>query len=396
MTIQNIKDILNRKFKGSTIDDVQGISDFTVFEEAASSLLSLIDPYETIRHGELNLYNSIYDYSLSSTAPDLKEKKVIDLRPQANRSSSEDFRQTFIEDFDRDKEFENDWFSVEFDEATKFLRVNKEVSNSITITDLEDDNYTAGTGVSNIAEDTILHYGDGKSIRFDISLGSNLLAWSGDAVVDLSDHELKSSLFLPVYWPDSSLITSITLRIGTDASNYFEITGSIHFGSVRNGWNLYTFDWNGATETGSVDTNLMDYARFAIVATSADTDIRIGKLSSKLLSPHELVYYSNCIFRPSSGTTWLTKPTAVTDIVNLEHVAQNIFLYECCVIVAEDLQFDEEAQKYRNHLGKRVDGTLTGEGLYGDYRKNKPSEAIRPTSRYYSTPQVSRRQIWRR
>ena len=379
MTIAQLKNVLNRKFRGSNIDDVQGISDFSVFEEAGNNLMAHIDPYETVRKAELNLFNGIYDYAAPS---DLKGKHVLDIRPQGERNGV-DFRQAYTEDFDRDKAYVNEWFSVEFDEAAKFVRINKDVSNSITVTDLESASYTAGTGVSNIAEDTILYRDPSKSIRFDVSSGSNLITWAGTAV-DLSDHANKSSMFLWVYWPDSSIITSITLRIGSSASDYYEITGAVHFGSVRTGWNLYRFNWNGATETGTVDEENTDYARLAIVTTAADTDIRIGRLSSRLPAPYEVLYYSNCLFRPVSGSTWLTKPTNETDIINLETEAQNIFLYECCVIIADDLQHEAEAQKFRAKLGIDDIGDLTGGGLYAKYKEDKPSEAIRPTTRYYT------------
>lgn len=389
-TITQIKNILSRKFRGATLDDVQGISNWTVFEEAGHNLLSEIDPYETIRHGEIDLFQEIYDYGLSTTAPDLKGKKVIDLRPQGERSSYDDFRQTYIEDFDREKKIIDNWFSVEFDEATKFLRVAKSVSNSVTVTDVESSNYTAGTGVSNITEDTILELEDDKSIRFDVSSGTNLITWAGTAV-DISDHTNKSSFFMEVYFPDSSIISSVKLRIGSSATDYYEITGSIHFGSIRNGVNLYRFDWNGVSDAGTTDEDNIDYARLEITTTSADTDIRIGKLSSKLPEPFELVYYSNALFRPTSGSTWLTLPTADTDILNLEGEAQNIFIYECCEIIASDLQLDVEKQKYHDELH----GTPQRQGLYDQYKHNKPNEPIRPTTRYYDPPVRNfRRRYW--
>ena len=226
MTITQAKTILGRKFSGATIDDIQGISDFTVFEEAAANLVSEIDPFETVRMGELNLFNEIYDYGLSSTAPDLKGKKVIDIRPQANRTTADDVRQTFTEEFDRDKQFTRNWFSVQFDEGTKFIRINRPISRSNSVTSLESGDYTATTGVTNIVEDTVLFNRDGKSIRFDVASGTNELAWDGTAV-DLDEHELKSSFFLWVYYPDSSFITSLTVRVGSSATAYYEITGAI-------------------------------------------------------------------------------------------------------------------------------------------------------------------------
>ncbi len=378
-TITLLKDTLARKFRGATIDDVQGISDYSIFEEGANNLLARIDPYEMVRTAEVNLYNGIYDYAAPS---DLKGKKILDIRPQDARSSSDDFRQTFTEEFDRDKAYENDWFSVEFDEGTKFVRINKDVSNSLIVTDTTSTNYTAGTGVSNVAEDTILKLDGAKSIRFDVSSGQNLLTWAGTAV-NLTAHELKAGLFLKVYYPDSSLITSLKVRIGSSASDYYEITGSIHRGGIRNGVNLYRFDWNGATETGTVDIANIDYVRYELTTTGADTDVRIGKLTSKLPHPFEILYYSNSLFRPATGSTWLTRPTDDTDVLNLETEAQNLFVYEMCVLIASGLQNEAEMQKFMSMLGIDSLGQMTGQGLYGLYKKDKPSEAIRPTTTYY-------------
>lgn len=391
-TIENAKTILERKFSGSSLDDIRGISDFTVFQEAAANLVSFIDPLETQRTSEINLYADLFDYSAPS---DLKKRKVIDIRPQSNRTSRDDMNQTYTEEFDRDKNQTENWFSVESDDGTKFLRINRKLSNSIPVTSVVSSEYAATSGVSNIAEDTILQFGEGKSVRFDVASGSNLLTWTGSAI-DLDLHEKRSSLFLEVYWPDSTKVTSITLRIGSSASDYYEIVGSIHRGSIRTGKNIYRFDWDGATETGSVDETAIDYVRYAIVMSSLDTDIRIGKLYSKLPTPHEIVYYSKSLFRPAAGGTWLSIPTSDTDIVNLDSDAFNIFIYECCAVIANDTNRDSEKNKYIRELGRDPgSGLLTGGGLYGKYKADSPSEATRPSSTYYQLP-TPRRYINRR
>lgn len=373
MTITTLKDILGRKFRGASIDDVQGISNYSLFGEAATNLLSAIDPYETVRHSEVNLFQDVNDYAAPAT---LKGKKILDIRRQVRRR--DDFFQTFTEDFDRDKEEET--FSVEFDEGTKFLRIEKDVSNAIGVSDLEDDNYTAGSGVSNITEDTILYAeNDGKSIRFDVSSGTSLIEWNGDSTINLSTHTNKSSFFLWVYFPDSSLVTSLTLRIGSSSANYYQITGVIHRGTIRTGWNLYRFNWDGVADSGTTDEAAIDYMRLAFVTTSADTDIRIGRLSSKLPAPYEIVFYSNAIFTDTTGVTFRTQPTVDSDIMYLEKEAENLFVYECSVLIAEDLQRSEEALKFYTHLH----GDNQKEGLYAQYKRDKPSETQRPQSRWY-------------
>lgn len=392
LNITQVKNTINRKFRGADIDDVRGISDYTIFREAASNILSRTDLFETIRVKEFDLFDGVTDYAVEG---DLKGKKIIDIRPQSSRTPYDDFRQTFMEEFDRDKGYTDNYFSVEFDDADKFVRINKKLANSINVTSNTDDDYTATSGVSNITEDTILKIGGSNSIRFDVASGSNLLTWNGAASIDLSTHTNKSTFFLEVYWPDSSIITSITLRIGSDSSNYYEITGALQRGTVKDGINLYKFEWDGVSDSGSTDETAIDYVRLAIVTTAADTDVRIGKLSSKLPYPYEQVYYSNTLFRPVAGGSWLTTPTAVTDIVNVEQEVENIFIYECCRIIADDLVREQEAQKFRKLLGVDDFGRLTGGGLYGDYMSDKPSEAIRPNNRWYSNPKGGRGQFVR-
>jgi hypothetical protein len=374
MNITDVKTSLTRKLKGASIDDIQGISDYTLFAEAGKNVMAKIDPLETMRVYALNLYADVVRYTPPA---DLKGKKVIDIRPQTGRTSADNFDQTYAEEADRDKEDKK--FSVEYNDGSKFLRINENtLSQSIEFDETTKDNWTAGTGVANIAEDEVTYAEEGRSLRFDITSGTSYLEWAGDSVVDLSDHQEKSSLFRWVYWPDVSLITSIAIRIGSSSSAYWTITGTPHFGSARTGWNLYRFDWNGATQTGTVDEENMDYERVSIVSTSDDTDIRIGKLSSKLPYPYEVVYYSNCMFRSTAGT-WLNTPTADTDIVNLDDDTENIFLNECGFIASADTSDEEQKLKF--------DAILNGDGnelgLYKRHEENHPSEAMKPKTVWY-------------
>ena len=109
--------------------------------------------------------------------------------------------------------------------------------------------------------------------------------------------------------------------------------------------------------------------RFELTTTSVDTDIRIGKLSSKLPAPREYVYYSNYLFRSSSGT-FKEIPTVDTDIVNLDIDAENIFLTECARIAARELHNTELKNDYQTELY----GDIKTVGLIGRYKARKPSE----------------------
>lgn len=378
MNITAVKDALPRKLHGASLDAVQGISDYSLFKEAAVNIISKINPRETIRRATVNIYDDIYDY-----APETDLKSIADIRPQNyNRSVYDNASHLYLGEFDRRKTEQDNDFSLEWMDGNKLLRYARDVGNSIVVTETIDDRWTAGTGVSNIAEDNDIFSESGLSLRFDVSSGSNLLTWAGTSAShqkDLDAHKLRSSLFMWVYYPDSSLITSLTLRIGSSSSDYYEINGSIHFGSIRTGWNLYRFDWNGVTETGSVTETAIDYVRLALVTTDADTDIRIGKLYSKLPQPREYIYYSNYLFRSSTGT-FKEAPTTDTDIVNLDIDGENIFLTECARIAARELNNGELKKQYTEELI----------GLFEQYTSGKPSEEKKKVGNYGMKPRFQK------
>lgn len=387
MNITTLKDVLGRKIRGANLDSVQGISDYSLFKEAGVNLLLELNPIETVRHATLNIFDGIYDY-----APATDVKSLADIRPQTyNRSRADNAQHLYLGEFDRRKQNQENEFSLEYQDASKVLRYARDVGNSIAVDETIDDNWTAGTGVSNIAEDTITYAEDGRSLRFDVSSGSNLISWNGTSTKDLSKHTNRSSFFRWVYYPDSSIITSLTLRVGSSSSDYYEITGAIHFGSIRTGWNLYRFNWDGVADSGTTDETKIDYVRLALVTTSADTDIRIGRLYSKLPSPREYVYYSNYLFRSSSGT-FKEAPTVDTDIINLDIDAENLFVYECARIAARELQNRELVDEYTAWL-YGVPATRKSKeiiGQYARYKARRPSEEKKKVGNYGMKPRWQR------
>jgi len=381
MNITTTKDSLTRKLRGASIDSVQGISDYSLFKEAAVNLLIELNPAETIRHATLNVFDGIYDYT-----PEADVKSLADIRPQTyGRSSYDNAQHLYMGAFDRNKGNELNEFSLEYRDGSKLLRYARDVGNSIVVDENTDDNWTAGTGVSNIAEDTIIYAENSRSLRFDISSGSNLLTWAGTSTKDLSKHTKRSSFFRWIYLPDASIITSIKVRVGSSSANYYEITGQIHFGTIRNGWNLYRFDWDGVTDSGTTDETVIDYVRLEIVATSADTDIRIGKMFSKIPTPREYVYYSNYLFRSATGTFKET-PSTDTDIINLDIDSENLYVYECARIAARELQNAELKDEYTSWLY----GDAKTVGQYARYKASKPSEVKKKVGDYGMKPRWQR------
>lgn len=394
INIATIKNTLGRKFRGASIDDIQGISDFSIFREAASNLLSRIDPYETVRTHRFNLFTDVTEYE---PPEDLKSKKVIDPAPQ--EENGEDFSQTFTKEFRKDRELYK--VLVEFIDGSKVLKVRAPGRGTSLRTDNTNDTtgWLAAAGATDLEIDSVIRLDKSDSLRFDLGAAGGYIENSTLDLINLSAHENISSFFRKVYIPaGSGDITSITLRIGSASGAYWAITGAPHFGEWKDGINLIRFDWADAVPTGSPDSSIVSYERFTIATGDSIADVRVGPLTSRLPLPYETPYYSNCLFRQKDEGDWLEEPTNDDDEIQLEHEAQNIFFYECCVLVAEDLSLDTDALKFYKHLGVNpVDGTLTKGGLYGNYMEDKPTEKLRPTSHYIDLrDRRTRRSIRRR
>ena len=366
MNITSLKSVLGRKFRGASLDDVQGISDYSLFAEAASNLLGNIDPIETIKRKELFIYKDVFDY-----APEADMKKIVDIRPQVNRNYSDNFSRSFIEDFDRTKEDKK--FAIEFDNGVKVLRISREVGTALQMDSCNDlDTWSVGGGASNLEEDDYITAGGG-SLMFDLGLTGGYIENSGYDV-DLSGYEDQSSFFIAVYIPDPTIVTNAFLFWGDDNANYWSKTITTpHFGSFRIGWNLLRFDWDGATEVGTPTPANFDYLRFGFTTTSTETKVRIDDIWLRKPVMHDVLYYSRYLFRNTAGT-FLTAPTSDDDMINLESDAENLFVNECCILIADGLTRAEDAQKYTNALY----GTAQKPGLYANYKASKPAEPIGP------------------
>lgn len=375
ITLVTLKNALGRKFRGASLDDIQGISDFSLFAEAASTVLSEIDPYETVRLHRFDLFAGVVEYAAPE---DLKGKKLIDPAPQ-DGEAGEDFSQTFTKEFRRDmRDYK---VSVEFIDGSKILKARAPGRGaSLTVDEASAlGSWVVGGDATGLEVDTDLTLDGASTLRVDLGATGGYIEDTGVDSVDLSEHEDSSSFFRRVYIPENvSRLTSITLRIGSASGAYWSITGQAHFGSYKNGVNLVRFDWADASEVGVPVSSAVDYERLIFVTTGVIADVRVGTLTSKLPLPYETPYYSNRIFRQTDGD-WIETPDNETNEVMLEKEAENIFFYECCRIVAEDLSLDTEAEKFEKKL-HGVPGRSTG--LYAQYKEDKPSQKLRPQLRY--------------
>lgn len=383
-TVTKAKDDLDGILKGTTTNKVTNI--FAVFRRAAFKVLEDVDPQETKRKASLAsaLFDQVYDYA----APDdLKGERIIDIRPQVNRSRADNFSKTTSAQFDLNKMRENNLIHVAFNQGTKFLRIQKDIGGLVKLNECDslttNGTWAGGDDTTNLVADTSNYLSASGSLRFDVTGATTTasLVNSTMTAIDLSEHEDESSLFLWVYLPDASTITSVSLTWGSGASAHWARTVTTpHFGSFINGWNLVRFDWNGATETGSPVASAVNYLKVAIAYDGvADTDFRIDSIVSNNGEIFDIEYYSKYLFRDGSTGIWKEEPSADSDIVNLDTDSYNLWLFkvaEYCMQQVEATKDDtiyfanEYARSLRRYKSKYKGETMKTQTRWYRVRNN--------------------------
>lgn len=376
MQISDLKNALTRKARGTNLDDVRDVNG--LIEEAARTVLTDTDPAETKRISEITntVYDQVYDYPLPS---DVKGNKVIDLRPVVNRTVRDQYSNQYDKDFDAYKA--DGTFNIRFNNGSKSLRIvttaglsNADIDDVSEIT-----GWTAGNDAGNISLDEKWYISGGASLKFDLD-GATTDGYLEKTVdsIDLSGFDNAGSIFLWLYIPDSTIMTSVDLRWGNDSSNYWSKTTTVNAAGNgwENGWNLIRFDWDSATETGSVTNTVIDYVRVTLnYDGTADTDFRLDNIVARLGSIYEIEYYSKYLFRTTGGT-WGETITADTDLINLDVDSYNLLIAKGYELIAEQLGGEDsvfDVQEARNAY----------QGALNKYNQNYKSEKLKSQSTYY-------------
>lgn len=309
------------------------------------------DLYETKRRTLLTpaLFSGVYDYAVPS---DLKGDAIIDIRPVGTRTVIYEKKTNVPFDQETRNGSTLPDFTIEVNEGTRFLRINSAdtpvyaiIHNCSSISD--NGTWAADTVTSdatNIATDNDQGIGDDASIRFDVDVSQSVnnravVSNSTMDAVDLTDYQNVSSLFIDLYIPSGLTLTSVTLRIGTDTSNYYEGTATTRAdGSalVAGGPNTLRFAWSGLTTTGTPTISSIGYTAVALnyASTQADVNgVRLDTIVARIGKLHEIVYYSEHIATNSSGTRQrLFSDTSDTTVLGSE--AENMYIFLLASLMA--------------------------------------------------------------
>jgi len=331
----------------------------------------------------LKAYRGVYRYAVPTAYHDfdyLMRNDVLNDSLNVERVASEaEFFRNFPQTQNRVSE------SRDGATRTLLLSLNGENLNNILLhsCDSYDGNgtWTANTTSSdalNVRNDQLYTSDGSGSVAFDIDVSQSVNDYAEIAVPDMSSVDLSgedlfeiAGITMDVYLPSlSSALTSFTLRMGSSASVYYDLTVTTQAGGAAfsAGWNHLIFDWSLMTETGAVDEANIDYLMFRVNYSSSMTDltgVRIDNIQAR--QPEILTLGYSSYYLVLDKTTGEPKEEFEDDddILNVDipyvdvvlaYIKKQIFTYH----VEDDFmkaEAEEELQEAENDLDQRFPAT---------------------------------------
>ncbi len=386
-TVSQLKDSVAGILAGLDLSNVADLD--PTLERAAANMLTRCYVPEASGIQDISLYAGVFDYPIDTN---IYEADLIDIRPQGVSRPIWDFTvKTNQANFDRTKGYywNGTRAAFQYNNGTPIIRI---VSQSTVETELLDSmnatiGWTAAGTASSLAQSTSSYWQSPASLRFNVTTGTGTLTKAINTV-NLSSYVGVGVAFLAVQIPDATNLTSISLKLGSSASDYYSVTSTSGFTGAwtSDNWLLVPFDFSTAITVGSPDWSAVDYAEISIVTADTQTNFYAGSLFISQPYPHQILYQSPAIYLATGTSTPTTTITANTDEIILNTAPYNIYLYEAALAILENMSGsmgDAMFNRIQQRLGIDGQGNVVG-GLYKPYMADNPSEQIRQFNTYYS------------
>ena len=360
-----------------------------LMNSAVRFVINDVDLRGTKRNAVLapNLFDDIYDYTLPSDC-----KAIIDVIPQVEREETTEWDLMSEEEFDRKKTRLDNLLSITDDELVRRLRISRRVDDKATVLgqmeSLNGDGDTwvgfASTGDTNsqsVTDSDVKKDGDNyikgnAAIRFgdngDTTATQVGLENAGITAVDLSEYLAGGSVFVRgrLTTGDTDIL-SLTVRLGSDSSNYYQVSDSTTNEDLafQTGWNLVRLDMSGKTTVGSPADTAIDYVAAywtkSVNTHLTDTDFAFDHIQISKGVIHSLLYYSRFAWQTTSTAAYKENSTAATDTLSLLNDEVELVITKAWELASIELKNYKDIREAR----------IMYKDLRGAYIINHPSEA---------------------
>jgi len=338
-----------------------------IANESLRDLQVSVDFPSAKRHSApFRLYSNVFEYPLPV---DCAYSKVCELLKESEEYSSikTEFQKTpkkylFSLNnpcvYERNRESDDLIDSVYFDvskvaiemvDGVPILKVlyNNQTSSEI-INDCSDDtDWVESAGVSNVRLNQNSYKYGGSSVSFGSNGSSATLSlYTTFDSKDLSSYENDGVIFGWFKLP-SSLPTSISVKIGSDSSNYSSKSATVKQSGLpfSEGWNLVAFDLGSSSDTGTPDFSAITFVEITITNSEALTveGYGIDYIFCGLGDEVSIDYYSKYLVLDNDGKTRKEVFENGDDKLILAEKESGIVIKQCVQTAQENLREDQKA-----------------------------------------------------
>lgn len=384
-TVAQLKDSVSGILQGLNLDNVKNLN--LALERTVRQVCSKLSIQQATARHNLSLYDGVIDY-LSPT--DIFGSYLIDVQPQGSTRNITDYvYKKYLVDFDRTKGYLFNGMQVSFD-SRKGVDIVRIVSTKplpkVELDPMTDTTgWTASGSASGLTKDENIYYRASSSLRMLLTGASTGILTKTISRVDLTDYVGVGVVFLAIDTPSATNLTSFTVKIGTDSSNYYTVSSTTGFlGSwTENEWVIIALDLSGATTVGTPTTTNIVYAQISVAHAATLTNFRIGDFWVSLPSPHTMIYETSSVFQ-ASGANPSSRITSNGDTVLINEPAYAILEQECALTVAK-----QQGGGLANSVVQSIKDELYGQkgtdnvGLYSLYRTKNPSQILQTIGNWY-------------
>ena len=186
----------------------------------------------------------------------------------------------------------------------KSLDGNNSVINAATSHN-ENGTWVGATAISNVSTNNYEGFTWPSSVSFDYSGTSGTLTNSTMSAVDLTAFKDRSNLYIDIDLKTVTSLTSVSLKWGTDGSNYYSATSTVNYlgQALTVGFNRIKFPWSSPSTVGTPTVTSTGYLQMTL-AYSVDPGAVGFSFQNVFISeniPLTLTYYSTNMVTTLAG-----------------------------------------------------------------------------------------------
>lgn len=162
-----------------------------------------------------------------------------------------------------------------------------------------------GATVTNVYTDNYEGFDWPSSVGFSFNGTTGTITNSTFSPVNMSIFQNRSNIYFDIFPASVTNITSMTLKVGTNSSNYYQFTSTTDYlgASFQAMWMKIKSSWSNPTTVGTPTITSIGYVQLTITC-SGPTNIGIVRMQNFFASenvPLQLTYYSTNMVETAAG-----------------------------------------------------------------------------------------------